>query len=177
MNTRKRLQKRLEKRRARRDRQLALWKKTGKVGHRRSARRNQLAVNKLRKLIDDLKPLSGTGDWEGTESIVDNEVAPVAKRFGIPETSRKRSASDPNSIANPDSDHNEANEDAYAIDFGTNSGRDLAYAIADELGIDGFQTGSYTSYYITRAGKKFRVQILWAVAGHYDHVHVGVRAE
>jgi hypothetical protein len=67
------------------------------------------------------------------------------------------------------------NTTAYAVDLGTFSGANLAHAIANALGISGYSTGNYNGYYITRCSKRFRVQILWAVSGHYNHVHVGVR--
>ena len=160
-----------------RDRQSALWRKTKKAGHGKAAKRHAKAVRKLRRLIRRRRPKSGTGPWSGTKSIIDREVVPVAKRYGVPTTSRKRAVDDPLTIANPSSDHSAAATDAYAIDFGTWQGAALAYSIAHALGIRPYSTGNDTSHYIERAGRRFRVQILWAVSGHYDHVHVGIRRD
>ena len=123
------------------------------------------------------RPESGTGSWAGTKSIATNEVVPVARKYGVPVTSRKRAANHPLTVMNPSSDHSATNTTAYAIDFGTYSGADLAGSIAEALGISGYSTGNFDSYYIERAWRSFRVQILWAVEAHYDHVHVGIRAE
>lgn len=115
--------------------------------------------------------------WGGSRRVINEDVIPVAKRFGVPITSRKRAANDPLSISNPGSDHNEANKTADAVDLGTFNGRDLAHAIAKALGISGYSTGNFNSYFIQRHGHTYRVQILWAVEGHFDHVHVGIRLE
>jgi hypothetical protein len=114
---------------------------------------------------------SGYPEWSGGRSICEYEVVPVATRYGVPVTSRKRTTT----LGNPSSDHYVGNTTAYAVDLGTFSGANLAHAIANALGISGYSTGNYNGYYITRCSKRFRVQILWAVSGHYNHVHVGVR--
>lgn len=173
------LRAKLARRKKARDRQTRLWKRTGKAGHGKAARRNAKAVRKLRRLIEKAKALlrrkSGRGPWGGSQSIIDQEVIPVATKYGLPVTSTKRAASHPLSIANPSSDHNEANTTAYAADFGTFDGAPAGYAIAKALGIRGWQPGSYNGHYIERAGRVFRVQILWGVSGHHDHLHVGIR--
>ena len=172
------LRAKLARRKKARERQTRLWKKTGKAGHGKAARAHTKAIKKLKRLIKRYllrHPPSGKGKLAGCRSIINNEVLPVAKKYGVPITSRKRAANHPLSIANPSSDHNRANRTADAIDLGTVDGSPVAYAIAHSLGISGYSTGNYNSYYIERAGKTFRIQILWAVSGHYDHVHVGVR--
>jgi hypothetical protein len=172
------LRRKLRARKIARDRQTRRFQKTGKKGHARAAKKHARAARKLRKLIKTWiarRPESGTGPWAGTKSIATNEVIPVARRYGVPITSRKRAADHPLSIANWSSDHNAANRDAYAVDFGTYDGSALAYAIAHALGISGYTTGNYAAYLIERAGRTFRIQILWAVDGHYDHVHVGIK--
>ena len=117
----------------------------------------------------------GAPHWGGGDDIIRAECDPVAAHYGAPVTSRKRSASDPLSLSNPGSDHNEANTTASAADYGTFSGAPLAHAIANALGISGYSTGNYNAYYIKRAGHRYRVQILWAVEGHFDHCHVGIK--
>ena len=173
------LRRKLRARKRARDRQARRYRKTGKAGHGKAAKGHARAVRKLRRLIARYiarRPESGTGPWAGTKSIITNEVLPVARRYGVPVTSRKRAADHPLSIANPSSDHNRANRDAFATDFGTVDGAPLAFAIAHALGITGYSTGNFVGYYIQRNGRAFRVQILWAVAGHFDHVHVGIKA-
>ena len=173
------LRAKLARRKQARDRQAGLWRRTRKAGHGRAAKRHSKAVRKLRLLIekakDRLRRRSGRGPWGGSKSIVDLEVIPVAKKYGAPVTSLKRSATHPLTIANPSSDHSALATEAYAADFGTIDGAPIGHAIAAALGIQGWQPGSYTGHYSERAGRVFRVQILWAVEGHFDHVHVGVR--
>lgn len=144
----------------------------------REARKHSKAIDKLERLIAEEKarqPKSGTGAWGGSKSIVVNECRPVAKRLGIPRTSSKRGIRHWATILNPGSDHSVLALTAFADDYGTTNGQALAHALADALGISGYSTGNYNSYYIVRAGKTFRVQILWAVEAHFDHVHVGIR--
>jgi len=117
----------------------------------------------------------GSPHWGGSEDILEKECDPVAKRFGAPLTSAKRSATDPLTISNPGSDHSVLATGASAHDYGTFTGSSLAYALAKALGISGYSTGNYNGYYIQRAGATFRVQILWAVEGHFNHVHAGIR--
>ena len=172
------LRAKLARRKKARNRQARLWRRTKKAGHGKAAKAHSRAIRKLKGLIRKAKakPASGTGPWAGTKSIVVNEVIPVGKRYGAPITSRKRAANHPLSISNASSDHNAANEDAFAVDFGSYAGEGLALAIAHALGISGYTTGNFNAYYIERAGRNFRVQILWAVEAHFDHVHVGVKA-
>ena len=173
------LRAKLARRKTARDRQARLWRKTKKAGHGKAAKGHSRAVRKLRRLIEKakarLRRQSGRGPWGGSKSIIDREVIPVAKKYGLPVTSRKRAATHPLSIANPGSDHNSANRTAYAADFGTWDGAPAGHGIAHALGIQGWQPGFYEGHYIERSGRMFRVQILWAVPGHYDHLHVGVR--
>jgi len=172
------LRAKLARRKKARERQTRLWKKTGKAGHGKAAKAHTRAIKKLKSLIKrylTLHPPSGKGRLAGCRSIINNEVVPVARKYDAPITSRKRAANDPLTLANPGSDHNAAIRTADAIDLGTVDGSPLAFAIAHSLGITGYSTGNYNGYYIERAGNTYRVQILWAVSGHYDHVHVGVK--
>lgn len=172
------LRAKLARRKKARDRQARLWKKTGKAGHGKAARRHSRAVRKLRGLIARAiaaLPVPGRGAWGGSKAIIDREVIPVAKRYGAPVTSLKRAADHPLTIANPSSDHSALATTAYAADFGTFDGAPIGYAVAKSLGIVGWQPGSYAAHYVERSGRTYRVQILWAVTGHFDHLHVGVR--
>jgi hypothetical protein len=114
--------------------------------------------------------------WGGSRNVV-NSIGP--KRLALAHfawiSSRKRPPTHPLSKANPGSDHNMANEGADAIDFATFSGEKLAHAIARKLGIVGYKTGNFDSYTIHVRGATFRVQLLWGVANHWNHVHLGVK--
>lgn len=112
--------------------------------------------------------------WGGSQAVAES-ATPLAGKYGSFVTSRKRAANHPLSRANPGSDHNTANTTAYALDMATFRGAPLAYALARHFSIGGYRTGTYTNHYIRRGGATFRVQILWAVSGHFDHVHLGVR--
>jgi hypothetical protein len=113
----------------------------------------------------------GSPHWGGSMSIIEQEVVPVMTARGVPITSRKRTST----LGNPSSDHYVGNTTAYAIDAGTTTGADKARAVASALGITNYNTGNYNHYLIRRSGRAFRIQILWAVSGHFDHVHVGCR--
>ena len=118
----------------------------------------------------------GPPHWAGSREVAES-VRPkrLALRHGAWISSRKRPPEHPLSQANPSSDHNEANRDAYAIDFATFTGKKLAHAIAHALGIQNYTTGNFNSYTIKVRGGVFRVQILWEVAGHFNHVHLGIK--
>jgi hypothetical protein len=113
----------------------------------------------------------GAPNWGGGQSVLEREAVPTLNNYGAWISSRKRTST----LGNPSSDHYVGNVCAYAVDAATTSGADDAHAVARKLGIGGFSTGNYNSYYISRCGKRFRIQILWAVSGHWDHVHVGCR--
>ena len=112
--------------------------------------------------------------WGGSQAVAER-TAYLAPRHRAWVSSRKRSRTHPLSRSNPGSDHNMANVLGYAMDFATRNGTPLSYAIARELRIRGYRPGSYTGYHIKSNGGVFRIQILWLVRGHYDHVHLGVR--
>ena len=150
-------------------------KKTGKAGHRKQARIHRRAIKKLKALIVKwfrLHPKSGTGAWQGSKSIIVNEVLPVGRRWGIAVTSRKRWQT----YGNPGSDHYRGNKDAYAVDFATDSNFDFGVAIGKSLGVPYGGSGSdYNNFYITRAGHTFRVQLICGTHGTGPHCHCGIR--
>lgn len=173
-----RLLSRRDRRRRGRRRQLRLFRRTGKRGHARKAAEHGRAMRKLAALIEKVRALysvaPGPPRWGGSRQVMIEEVRPVADRFGAPRTSSKRGAKHVLTLLNPGSDHSVLNLLSFADDYGTLSGGDLAHAIADALGISGYRTGTFTHYFIERRGHTYRVQILWAVSGHFDHVHVGI---
>lgn len=146
---------------------------------RRRLKRNKVVlavsnkrVKNLRAAIERKRRLENA--WGGSQRVAE-EAIPIASRLGIGVTSTKRAASHPLSQANPDSDHNEANTTAYAIDFGTFSGETLARQLGQHYGFPFVPVGTFASHTITRDGKRYRVQVLWAVVNHFNHVHVGVK--
>lgn len=118
-----------------------------------------------------LSAAASNGLWGGSRYWT-NRAVKIGDRFGAPVMSRKRTEA---LNGNTASDHNTWNRTADAVDLGTFSGADLAHAIARDFGIAGYSTGNYNSYFVRRNGVTYRVQILWAVEGHFNHVHVGVR--
>jgi hypothetical protein len=66
---------------------------------------------------------------------------------------------------------------AFATDFGVSGrkGDELARAIEKKYAIPASSIGTYNRHTITVDGKKYSVQLLWKVQGHYDHVHLGIR--
>jgi hypothetical protein len=75
------------------------------------------------------------------------------------------------------SDHHVSRTDSWACDLAvrgvstpTPATRAAAARIASALGEPGWQGGT-----LTKEISGYRIQVLWLVAGHFDHVHVGVR--
>jgi hypothetical protein len=142
------------------------------AAHRRTQRslakgrqwRRQL--NELRKR---LRASASDRLWGGSRYFTNRAIEAAA---GYTVTSRKR-ASVLN--GNTGSDHNIWNVTADAVDFGTFNGADLAHELADLFGIEGYSTGNFNSYFVTHNGHAYRIQILWAVEGHFNHVHLGAR--
>jgi peptidoglycan hydrolase-like protein with peptidoglycan-binding domain len=120
---------------------------------------------------------SGRG-WGGSEGVVDRAKA-IARELGAPITSQKRNLADTRRVgSNTGSDHYTGNTNAFATDFAAAGARgdQLAGRIADAYGIPRSSLGTYNRHTVTAAdGHRYSVQLLWRVAGHYNHVHVGVR--
>lgn len=143
-----------------------------------SARRTRL-VRYQRKILARAQDLRNTianlrresAQWGGSRGVTNEIIRIVAGRAPI--TSRKRAASDPLSIANPNSDHSGQNLVADAVDFGTANNYALGREIAHRLG--GSWNSDYQSFYIIFDGKRYRVQIIAGTHGTGPHLHVGVR--
>lgn len=126
-----------------------------------------------RKKGESSKGLKSGGDWDRTQHLARYAVR-VAKRRGHSISSRKRTST----FGNPGSDHYVGNKNAYAVDIPAtgSAGKKLAKRIAKKYGIKGDVTGTYDRRIVKdNKGRKFSIQILWAVEGHYDHVHVGLQ--
>ena len=75
------------------------------------------------------------------------------------------------------SDHHISRNDSWAVDVAvrgiqapTPQTHLAAKRISTALGVKDWQGGD-----ITKTIGNYRIQVLWLVAGHYNHVHVGVR--
>lgn len=110
----------------------------------------------------------GGGGWGGSKNIVMHAVK------GLPVSNFKRTPSRNAAVGgSPTSEHLTTDLDSYAADVPFGSGK----KIAKRLGIKGYKPGSYRRYVITAAGgRRFSVQILSQVEGHWDHDHLGVDA-
>lgn len=179
--------------RARARRQDRLFKRTGKQGHRRHAQklRRQVVALRNRRLADRdtarkvrarIKKIrkrarAWNPAWGGSQGAAEWILQKASQKGSVPPiSSRKRAANHYLSLSNPGSDHNERNTTAYAIDFATYDGAGFALRLADSIGWSNYRTGNYESYYWNAPdGNRYRVQILWGVEGHWNHVHLGVR--
>lgn len=163
------------RRRARQDRRNRI-RKLPKGRRRRElvlAQRKTIArIHTVRNAIMRLRREGA--QWGGSRGVT-NEVIRFVRQHDsrIAVTSRKRSASDPLSIANPGSDHSGQNRLADAVDFGTASNYALGRSIARHLG--GSWSRDYENFYIVYDGRRFRVQIIAGTHGTGPHLHVGVR--
>ena len=72
--------------------------------------------------------------------------------------------------------HDVDTKDAWAADLPATgpAGEQLAKQLAKRAGIKGYHTGDYTEW-TSPKHPGYTFQILWAVDGHYDHVHFGTR--
>jgi hypothetical protein len=113
----------------------------------------------------------GGGGWGGSKGIA------YGATEGMPRGSQKRTTQ--NTASGGVSDHWTGAKSSYAIDVPARGaqGAEFARRMAKRLGIKDYSTGNFGSYVVHGAGgKRYRVQILWNVADHYDHVHIGVKA-
>ncbi|HYH97945.1 LysM domain-containing protein [Hyalangium sp.] len=128
-------------------------------------------------------PTSSGGDihagrgWGGSEGVADAAKA-IARDLGVPVTSQKRNLADTQRVgSSTGSDHFTGNSNAFAVDLGVSGkkGDELARAIAKKYGIPEGNIGTYNRHIINVDGKKYSLQLLWKVQGHFDHVHLGIR--
>jgi Transglycosylase SLT domain len=116
-----------------------------------------------------------SGAWGGSKKFA-KALARLGRRYGCTPTSEKRQRkyTDSGGI----SDHWVGSRTAYAVDLDSGSctmahpGGDAdhtARAIAAALGMPR-HTGI-----VNLVRGAYRFQLLWQAAGHYDHVHIGVR--
>jgi hypothetical protein len=174
----------------RRKRQLRLFEKDGKVGHRVAAARDGRAMRKLRKLIAKARRLQptlagvelhstalGRKHWGGGADIMGQFVAPfMLLHYGLRTGSKKRTPQHNAEIGgSPTSDHLTTRVETFACDFPTFDGEAAARALAAAFGYHDWQANSYDTFDFECGGHTFRLQILWGAGiDHGDHVHVGI---
>lgn len=115
--------------------------------------------------------------WGGSQGVA-NTAKRLAARMGVPVTSQKRSLADTVRVgSSTTSDHYVGNRTAFAVDFGVSGrrGEALARSIARAYGIPMSNLGTFNGSNIRVDGRTYRVQLLWRVPGHFQHVHVGIR--
>ena len=157
----------------------------GKAARRwKSLRQAEKRLAHFKKVVKRLKRQrdrqvrAGKG-WGGSEGVADNAKR-IAGRMGIPITSQKRTLADTIRVgSSTSSDHYTGNTTAFAVDFGVagSAGTTLARRIAKVYGIPTSNIGTFNFAYIRASGRTYRVQLLWQVSGHYDHVHLGIRRQ
>jgi hypothetical protein len=138
-----------------------------------SARKGARWERELANYRTRLRTAASDRMYGGTRAVTNEVIRIVDGR--APVTSRKRAAWDPLSRANPSSDHNAANLDADAVDFGIANAYSLAYEIAAELGAPGQWSGDYDEFTVRHNGQTYRVQMIAGTHGTGPHLHVGVR--
>ncbi len=117
--------------------------------------------------------------WGGSEGVADAAKG-IAAQMGIPVTSQKRDLAATQRVGSTTgSDHFTGNTNAFATDFGVSGakGDQLAKAIAQKYGIPESNIGTFNRHTINVDGQRYSLQLLWKVAGHFDHVHLGIRRE
>jgi hypothetical protein len=131
------------------------WRRGGK---RRKARRKALRSPKWSWL------------WSGSRGVTNEVIFIVNGR--VPITSRKRTET----FGNPGSDHHVSQVTADAVDFGTVENHALKNEIARKL-TNGSRdsVNDFEHFFITRKGRRYRIQMIAATHGTGPHLHVGVR--
>jgi hypothetical protein len=141
-------------------------RKVLKVSRKRAARL-------LKRIRRRKKALAEASQWGGSRGVTNRIIEIVGGRAAV--TSRKRPANHPLSLANPGSDHNEANTTSDAVDFGIAEAFSLRDEVMRKLGVsEPIFDGAH--YVITFNGKRYRVQPIARNHGTGPHLHFGVRA-
>jgi len=128
-------------------------------------------------LLKGRTAVAAAGGWGGSQRVAEKARA-VAASLGIPVTSEKRTLADTVRVGSSTaSDHYTGNTMAFALDFGVagSRGDQLALRLAEAYGIPPSHIGTHKGHVIREGAASFRLQLLWRVAGHFDHVHLGIR--
>ena len=112
---------------------------------------------------------AGAPHWGGARDFFDAFIYPIAKQYNqSPDYDDKEFG---HAVGG---DHDPTVTLAFAEDFPTFDGAAFANAVGRKLGRSS-NTGTYDFIYYKWQGHTWRVQILWGVANHFNHVHIGVR--
>lgn len=112
---------------------------------------------------------AGAPHWGGARDFFDEFIYPIAKQHGM-----EADYDDKEFGHAVGGDHDPTVTVAFAEDFPTFNGAAFANAVGAKLG-RAANTGTYSFIYYEWKGYTWRVQILWAVEGHFNHVHIGAR--
>ena len=107
-------------------------------------------------------------EWGGARAVTNEIVGIVGNR--APVTSRKRTAT----YGNPGSDHHVSQVNADAVDFGIANAHWLKNEVSRKMGGPS-SLADYGAFYVTRNGKRFRIQGIAGTHGTGPHLHYGVR--
>jgi peptidoglycan hydrolase-like protein with peptidoglycan-binding domain len=132
----------------------------------------------LMKKVADAKSgaITDGGGWGGSKNVA-NAAKKLAASMKIPVTSQKRDLATTRRVgSSTTSDHYTGNKTAFAVDFGVAGARgdQLARAIAEKYGIPQSNIGTFNGHIIKVNGARYRLQLLWRVTDHFDHVHLGI---
>ena len=124
------------------------------------------------------RPLAGKG-WGGSQGVVEGAVSGALKRYGGKVTSTKRGTQ--STASGGTSDHWTGAKGSYANDIGNlgiNSprGKKAAAAIARQFGMR-YRPGTWNNATFRSRGRTYRIQLGYGggLAGHDDHIHLGVK--
>lgn len=113
---------------------------------------------------------AGAPGWGGTADVFDQFIHPFMRRQGLSPGAQKETGHA------PQGDHDPSSRTSYATDYPTFNGAAIANRLGRVLGRNGDSVGTYATFNVKIDGRMFRVQILWGVPDHHDHIHVGLRA-
>ena len=147
-----------------------LWDQRRRIYRKRYKKQEKRAGREEKPDTPEIVVSPGSPHWGGADDILEREVEPVAVRHGLSPNSAKRSPC----YGNCGSDHHESQVNASARDFPTASNYGLRDEIMRALGVQGPIT-DYGFYYITRAGRRYRVQPIAGTHGTGPHLHIGIR--
>lgn len=111
----------------------------------------------------------GAPHWGGARDFFDVFIYPLASKMAM-----GADYDDKEFGHAPGGDHDPTVTVAFAEDFPTFSGAAFANAIGKKFGRSS-SVGTYDFITYKWQGYTWRIQILWAVEGHFNHVHIGVR--
>lgn len=120
----------------------------------------------------DLGDIPDDDRWGGTQIIFEKFINPFMEKEGLKKHSHKRAY---DTVEPGMSDHYIGAKKSYAGDYPTYNGGPIALKFAERIGWKSYRNGTFDRVIIQVGNRKFTLQLLWAVKGHFDHIHVGLR--